>query len=138
MLSDKESGDGGLKKMLASSQAPQALGPYSQGLCVDGVAYLSGQIALLPETMQLVEGGIKQQTEQVFRNLAAVAKAANSTLANCVKLNIFVTNLVDFEQVNKVMSQFFEEPYPARACVQVAALPKNALIEIDAIVILNQ
>ena len=127
----------GVKRIVATTSAPQALGPYSQAVCIENVVYLSGQIPLVPDTMVLIEGGIKAQAEQVFNNLAAVAQAANGQLSDCVKLTIFVTDLAGFEQVNEVMEQFFSAPYPARACVQVAALPKSALIEVDAVLVLN-
>jgi reactive intermediate/imine deaminase len=121
-----------------TDQAPAAIGPYSQAVRVDNTVYLSGQIPLIPETMLLCDGGIAEQATQVFTNLTAVAKAAGGTLNDSVKLNISMTDLSGFEQVNKVMQQFLSSPFPARACVQVAALPKGALIEVEAILHLSQ
>ena len=121
-----------------ADKAPAAIGPYSQAVRVDNTVYLSGQIPLIPETMLLCDGGIAEQATQVFTNLTAVAKAAGGTLNDSVKLNISMTDLSGFEQVNKVMQQFLSSPFPARACVQVAALPKGALIEVEAILHLSQ
>ena len=121
-----------------TDQAPAAIGPYSQAVRVDNTVYLSGQIPLIPETMLLCDGGIAEQATQVFTNLTAVAKAAGGTLNDSVKLNISMTDLSGFEQVNKIMQQFLSSPFPARACVQVAALPKGALIEVEAILHLSQ
>ena len=126
------------KIIVSTSQAPAAIGPYSQAVRVDSTVYLSGQIPLIPETMLLCDGGIAEQATQVFTNLTAVAKAAGGTLNDSVKLNISMTDLSGFEQVNKVMQQFLSSPFPARACVQVAALPKGALIEVEAILHLSQ
>ena len=121
-----------------ADKAPAAIGPYSQAVRVDNTVYLSGQIPLIPETMLLCDGGIAEQATQVFTNLTAVAKAAGGTLNDSVKLNISMTDLSGFEQVNKVMQQFLSSPFPARACVQVAALPKGVLIEVEAILHLSQ
>ena len=121
-----------------TDQAPASIGPYSQAVRVDNTVYLSGQIPLIPETMLLCDGGIAEQATQVFTNLTAVAKAAGCTLNDSVKLNISMTDLSGFEQVNKIMQQFLSSPFPARACVQVAALPKGALIEVEAILHLSQ
>jgi len=121
------------KETIATNEAPAAIGPYSQAVKAGNTVYLSGQIPLIPETMLLVEGGITQQTMQVFTNLKAVANAAGGSLNDAVKVNISLTDLGDFGEVNAVMEQFFVEPYPARACVQVAALPKGAAVEIEAI-----
>ena len=113
--------------------APQAIGPYSQGIKVGNTVWISGQIPLDPASMTMVEGDISAEAEQVFSNLSAVAEAAGGTLDNAVKINISLTDLGDFDAVNAVMSSHFAEPYPARACVQVAALPKSARIEVEAI-----
>jgi reactive intermediate/imine deaminase len=121
------------KEIITTDTAPAAIGPYSQAIKVGDTVFLSGQIPLIPETMVLVEGGIKEQTTQVFANLSAVAIAAGGSLNDAVKINISLTNLEDFVEVNSIMAQFFSEPYPARACVQVAALPKGAAVEIEAI-----
>lgn len=121
------------KQIISTENAPQAIGPYSQAVKVGTTVYLSGQIPLVPATMTMVEGGIEAQAEQVFKNLAAVAEAAGGSLVNAVKLNISLTDLGDFAQVNEVMTRYISEPYPARACVQVAALPKDAGIEVEAI-----
>lgn len=120
------------RAVIHASDAPQAIGPYSQAVKVNGVVYLSGQIPLDPATMQLVEGDITEQTVRVFENLAAVARAAGGDLNHCVKVNIYLTDLADFAAVNAVMARYFSEPYPARACVQVAALPRGAAVEIEA------
>ncbi len=119
-----------------SPQAPAAIGPYSQAIKAGNTVYLSGQIPLVPETMVLVSEDITEQATQVFNNLQAVAKAAGGSLANSVKINISLTDLADFAAVNDVMKTFFSEPYPARACVQVAALPRGAKVEIEAILVL--
>jgi reactive intermediate/imine deaminase len=121
------------KEIIATSKAPQAIGPYSQAVKVGSTVYLSGQIPLIVETMELVEGGIKAQAIQVFNNLSAVAEAAGGTLDDAVKVNISLTDLNDFTQVNEVMADVFKQPFPARACVQVAALPRGAAIEVEVI-----
>ena len=121
------------KQIISTENAPQAIGPYSQAVKVGTTVYLSGQIPLVATTMTMIEGGIEAQAEQVFKNLAAVANAAGGSLANAVKLNISLTDLADFAQVNDVMTRHISQPYPARACVQVAALPKDAGIEVEAI-----
>ena len=121
------------KEIIATSKAPQAIGPYSQAVKVGDIVYLSGQIPLIPETMELVTGDIKIQAQQVFNNLAAVAAAAGGSLDDAVKVNISLTDLGDFVEVNQVMAGVFQQPFPARACVQVAALPKGAAIEVEVI-----
>ena len=113
--------------------APAALGPYSQAIRSGSVVFMSGQIPLNPETMALVDGGIEAQTRQVFKNLAAVAAAAGSDLRHAVKITIYLTDLNDFATVNSIMAEHFKEPYPARATIQVSALPKESMVEIDAI-----
>ncbi len=124
------------KEIIATDKAPQAIGPYSQAVKIDNTVYLSGQIPLVPETMELVNGDIKAQAIQVFNNLSAVAAAAGGTLDDAVKVNISLTDLSDFGEVNEVMSSVFRQPFPARACVQVAALPKGAAVEIEVILVL--
>lgn len=123
----------GNRAIISTADAPAAIGPYSQAVKVGNTVWLSGQIPLDPATMEVVEGGIAEQAQQVFRNLAAVCEAAGGTLNNAVKINISLTDMGDFATVNEVMAQFLEEPYPARACVQVAALPKFVDIEVEAI-----
>ncbi len=121
---------------ISTTNAPGAIGTYSQAVDVDGTVYLSGQIALDPETMELVEG-TRKQIDRVFQNLRAVAQAAGGDLSQFVKLNVYLTNLADFPVVNEVMSEYFGEPYPARAAVGVAALPKGSQVEIEAIMVLD-
>ena len=121
---------------ISTPNAPDAIGTYSQAVNVDGTVYLSGQIALDPETMELVEG-TRKQIDRVFQNLRAVAQAAGGDLSRIAKLNVYLTNLADFPVVNEVMSEYFDEPYPARAAVGVAALPKGSQVEIEAIMVLD-
>lgn len=125
------------KSIISTADAPQAIGTYSQAVRAGNTVYLSGQIPLVPETMELVEGDIAEQVRQVFRNLAAVAKAAGGSLDDCVKVHVFLTDLVNFPVVNQVMSEFFAEPYPARAAIGVAALPRGAQVEVDCIMVLE-
>ena len=125
------------RAIVQTEQAPAAIGTYSQGVKVGATVYLSGQIPLDPATMQLVEGDIDAQIRQVFDNLAAVARAAGGSLADAVKLNVFLTDLSHFASVNRIMAEHFSEPYPARAAVGVAALPKGAAVEMDAVMVLG-
>jgi reactive intermediate/imine deaminase len=125
-----------LKEIINTDKAPQAIGTYSQAVRADRTVYLSGQIPLSPKTMTLVDGDIKAQIVQVFENLQAVAEAAGGTFADFVKLNVYLTDLAHFPLVNEIMGRYFQEPYPARAAVGVAALPKGALVEIDGIMCL--
>jgi len=125
------------KEIISTDKAPQAIGTYSQAVKVGSTVYLSGQIPLIPETMEMVEGDIKLQIHRVFQNLLAVANAAGGDLCDIVKLNIFLTDLSDFPQVNEVMAEYFQQPYPARAAIGVAALPKNAGVEMDAVMALS-
>ena len=120
-----------------SDAAPAAIGPYSQAIRAGNTVWLSGQIPLDPATMAIVSGGIETQTRQVFENITAVAAAAGGSLAQMVKINISLTDLADFGRVNEIMASYFAQPYPARACVQVAALPKGSLVEIEAIMVLD-
>ena len=124
------------RKIIATASAPAAIGPYSQAVQAGNTVYLSGQIGLDPATMQMAEG-IDAQIARVFDNLKAVAAAAGGSLADAVKVNIYVTDLANFAKVNDVMAQAFSQPYPARATVQVAALPRGALVEIDAVLVLG-
>ncbi len=121
------------KEIISTDKAPQAIGTYSQAVKTGSTVYLSGQIPLIPETMEMLDGDIKQQIHQVFQNLQAVAKAAGGGLSDVVKLNVFLTDLSDFPYVNEVMAEYFQQPYPARAAIGVAALPKDAAVEMDAI-----
>jgi reactive intermediate/imine deaminase len=121
------------RAIISTNRAPAAIGPYSQGVKVGNTVWLSGQIPLDPETMEIVPGDISAQAERVFTNLSAVAEAAGGTLDNAVKINISLTDMADFAAVNEVMARFFSEPYPARACVQVAGLPRGVSVEIEAI-----
>ena len=124
------------RAVISTPAAPDAIGPYSQAVKVGNTAWLSGQIPLDPDTMELVGGDISQQARRVFQNLSAVAAAAGGSLDDAVKINISLTDLNDFAAVNDIMSRFLQEPFPARACVQVAALPKGANIEVEAILAL--
>lgn len=124
------------RHVVATANAPAAIGPYSQAIRAGNTVYLSGQIGLDPVSAQLVEG-FEAQAVQVFANLKAVAEAAGGVLGNTVKLNIYLTDLANFARVNELMQQNFEAPYPARATLGVAALPRGALVEIDAILQLD-
>lgn len=126
------------REIINTDAAPAAIGTYSQAVRVGDTVYLSGQIPLQPSSMELVEGDIEVQIRQVFDNLAAVANAAGGTLQDVAKLNVFLTDLSHFPLVNQVMSEYFSEPYPARAAIGVAALPKGAEVEMDAILYLPQ
>ncbi|MEL6710668.1 MAG: RidA family protein [Pseudomonadota bacterium] len=126
------------KCAIHTDQAPQAIGTYSQAIFTGDTVYLSGQIPLQPETMTLVTGDITDQIRQVFDNLRAVAQAAGGTLADIVKLNIYLTDLDHFGAVNQIMADYIAEPYPARAAVGVAALPKGAQVEMDAVLVLDR
>jgi reactive intermediate/imine deaminase len=120
-----------MKQVIHSEKAPKAIGPYSQAIKVGNTVYLSGQIPLDPATMQIVSNDIAAQATQVFKNLEAVCQAAGGGLDALVKITIYLIDLSTFQIVNEIMSQFFQEPYPARATIQVSALPKGAQIEID-------
>ncbi len=126
------------KTIIQTNKAPQAIGTYSQAIKIDRTVYLSGQIPLDPIEMTLVDGDIRAQITQVFKNLAAIAEAAGGDLSDIVKLNVYLIDLVHFPIVNEIMSNFFNEPYPARAAIGVAQLPKNAEIEIDGIMVLEE
>ena len=126
------------KRIISTEKAPAAVGTYSQAVAItDGTTiYLSGQIPLDPQTMELVSDDISDQVSQVFRNLAAVCKASGGDLSNTVKLNIFLTDLSHFPIVNEIMGQYFNEPYPARAAIGVRALPKGSQVEMDGILVI--
>lgn len=124
------------KKAIHTDLAPQAIGTYSQAIQTGNTVYLSGQIPLDPSTMALVEGPIEAHIHRVFENLSAVAKAAGGSLDDVVKLNVFLTDLGHFAKVNEIMSSYFNQPYPARAAIGVAALPRGAQVEMDAVLVL--
>ncbi|NJM12074.1 MAG: RidA family protein [Synechococcaceae cyanobacterium SM1_2_3] len=125
------------REIIHTDQAPAAIGTYSQAVKVGTTVYLSGQIPLDPATMQLVDGDMDAQIHRVFRNLAAVAQAAGGSLADTVKLNVFLIDLGHFALVNQIMAEYFPQPYPARAAIGVAALPRGAQVEMDAILALD-
>lgn len=125
------------RKAVHTDAAPGAIGTYSQAIACGKTVYLSGQIPLDPRTMTLVAGGIEAQIHQMFRNLAAVAEAAGGSLQQAVKVTIYMTDLAQFAKVNEIMAQYFAKPFPARATVGVAALPKGANVEADAVLVLE-
>ncbi len=121
------------REIIMTDKAPQAIGTYSQAVKTGTTVYLSGQIPLVPETMEMVEGGMEAQIRRVFDNLQAVAQAAGGSLDDIAKLNIFLTDLGNFALVNTIMAEYFNEPYPARAAIGVASLPRGAGVEMDAV-----
>jgi len=125
------------RNVIHTDKAPQAIGTYSQAVQTGNTVYLSGQIPLVPETMEMVEGNMETQIRRVFDNLSAVAEAAGGSLADIAKLNIYLVDLGHFPLVNQVMAEYFQEPYPARAAVGVATLPKEAQVEMDAIMVMG-
>ena len=125
------------KTIIQTDDAPQAIGTYSQAVKVDNTVYISGQIPLDPASMEVVEGGIEAEITRVFDNLQAVAEAAGGSLTDVVKLNIFLTDLGNFPTVNEIMARYFQQPYPARAAIGVAALPKGVGVEMDAVLVLD-
>ena len=125
------------KKPVITTRAPAAIGTYSQAIVAGSTVYLSGQIPLVPESMTIVDGGPEAQIHQVLRNLSAVAEAAGGSLDDVVRVGVFLTDLAHFGLVNEIMAQYFREPYPARAAIGVAALPRDALVEMDAIMHLS-
>ncbi|MEE8481904.1 MAG: RidA family protein [Acidiferrobacterales bacterium] len=125
------------REIIKTDKAPQAIGPYSQAVKIGNTVYLSGQIPLQPRTMELVDGDMRAQIVQVFDNLGAVAEAAGGDLGDIAKLNVFLTDLSHFPLVNEVMAEYFKEPWPARAAIGVAALPKGADVEMDAVMELD-
>ncbi|MDX1692435.1 MAG: RidA family protein [Ketobacteraceae bacterium] len=126
------------REVINTDKAPQAIGTYSQAIKIGDTVYLSGQIPLVPETMEMVEGDMEANIVRVFENLKAVAEAAGGSLADIAKLNIFLTDLNHFALVNEIMSRYFQQPYPARAAIGVASLPKNAPVEMDAVMVLPE
>lgn len=125
-----------MKQVVQTDKAPEAIGTYSQAVKIDNTVYLSGQIPLDPATMELIDGDIEQQIRRVIDNLQAVTIAANGRLDDIVKLTVYLTDLAHFPIVNEIMTEYFNKPYPARAAVGVAALPKGAEVEIDAVMVI--
>ena len=125
------------RKIIQTDRAPQAIGTYSQAVRCGNTVYMSGQIPLVPETMELVEGDMEAQIRRVFDNLSAVAEAAGGSLDDVAKLNVFLVDLGNFALVNEIMAGYFKEPYPARAAIGVASLPKGAQVEMDAVLELS-
>jgi reactive intermediate/imine deaminase len=125
------------KTIIQTDDAPQAIGTYSQAVKVDNTVYMSGQIPLDPVSMEVVDGGIEAEIARVFDNLKAVAVASGGSLADVVKLNIFLTDLSNFPIVNEIMAKYFEQPYPARAAIGVRALPKGVGVEMDAVMVIG-
>lgn len=122
-----------MKEVISTTKAPAAIGPYSQAVKLGNVIYTSGMLPLVPETMQIVEGDIQQQTRQVLDNLKALLESVNSSLDKVVKTTVFIKNMNDFPKVNEVYAEYFNSKQPARSCVEVARLPKDAQIEIEVI-----
>ena len=127
------------KHIISTNKAPAAVGTYSQAVAVTGgtTVYLSGQIPLLPETMEIVDGGIENEIHQVFKNLTAVCHEAGGDLSHIVKLNIFLTDLNNFAILNEIMASYFDQPYPARAAIGVNELPKGVSVEMDGVMVIN-
>ena len=127
------------KHIISTNKAPAAVGTYSQAISVTGgiTIYLSGQIPLVPETMEIVDGGIENEIHQVFKNLTAVCQEAGGDLNNIVKLNIFLTDLNNFAVLNEIMASYFDQPYPARAAIGVNELPKGVSVEMDGVMVIN-
>ena len=121
------------KSVIATSNAPAAIGPYSQAICTNGIIATSGQLPIDPATGKLAEGGIKEQTEQCFKNLEAILAEADLTVDNIIKTTVYLADIKDFGTVNEIYGQYFTENCPARVCVEVSKLPKDALVEIDVI-----
>ena len=127
-----------MKKVIATEQAPAAIGPYSQAIAANGFLFTSGVIPIVPETGELVQGGIEEQAEQAIGNLAALIEAAGADVSDVVKTVVFIKNMDDFSKVNEIYSRYFKEKCPARSCVEVARLPKDVLIEVEAIVLMDK
>ncbi len=125
-----------MKQEISTNKAPQAVGPYSQAIRKDNFLFLSGQIPINPETGKIVEGGIKEQTKQVFENIKAVLNEAGADFSNVVKATVYLKNMDDFKDMNEIYQTYFDKPYPARAAFQVAKLPLDVLVEIEVIAIL--
>lgn len=127
-----------MKKVIATEQAPAAIGPYSQAIEANGFLFTSGVIPIVPETGELVQGGIEEQAEQAIGNLAALIEAAGADVSDVIKTVVFIKNMDDFSKVNEIYSRYFKEKCPARSCVEVARLPKDVLIEVEAIVLMDK
>jgi reactive intermediate/imine deaminase len=125
------------REIIHTDSAPKAIGPYSQAVRAGNTVYLSGQIPLDPKTMELVTGDIEKEIRQVFENLKAVAEAAGGSLARAVKVNVFLTDLANFAKVNEIMAQYCTQPYPARAAIGVAQLPRGARVEVECVLYLD-
>jgi reactive intermediate/imine deaminase len=127
------------KRIISTSKAPAAVGTYSQAVAITGgvTIYLSGQIPLVPETMEVIEGGIENEIHQIFKNLSAVCEEAGGGLNDIVKLNIFLTDLNSFVILNEIMATYFEQPYPARAAIGIKELPKGVSVEMDGVMVVN-
>ncbi len=123
-----------MKKIISTTEAPAAIGPYSQAVEINGLIFTSGVIPIVPATGELAEGGIETQAEQAISNLAALIRAAGAAIENTVKTTVFIKNMDDFAKVNEIYAKYFNTDFPARSCVEVARLPKDVLIEIEAIV----
>ena len=126
------------KKIIFTERAPQAIGPYSQAVSAGGFTFVSGQVAINPETGDLMNSSIKDQAEQVIKNLKAICEEANGSLADIVKLTIYITDMNDFAVVNETMQKYFSKPYPARATVEVSALPLGVNVEMDAVLVCHE
>ena len=125
-----------MKQVISTENAPAAIGTYSQAVKTGNTVYMSGQIPLVPETMEMIDGDIEQQIRRVFDNLSAVAEAAGGSLADIAKLNIYLTDLQNFPLINEIMADYFQQPYPARAAIGVSELPKASQVEMDAVLCL--
>ncbi len=127
------------KRIISTEKAPAAVGTYSQAVAITGgvTIYLSGQIPLVPETMEVIEGGIENEIHQIFKNLSAVCEEAGGSLDDIVKLNIFLTDLNNFALLNEIMATYFEQPYPARAAIGIKELPKGVSVEMDGVMVVN-
>ena len=127
------------KRIISTEKAPAAVGTYSQAVAITGgvTIYLSGQIPLVPETMEVIEGGIENEIHQIFKNLSAVCEEAGGSLDDIVKLNIFLTDLNNFALLNEIMATYFEQPYPARAAIGINELPKGVSVEMDGVMVVN-
>ena len=126
------------KKVISTDKAPKAIGPYSQAIRAGDFVYFSGQIPLVPETMKMVSDEFEDQARQMFQNLSEVIKASGATKAQIIKINLYLTDLSKFKYINEIMADFFEEPYPARAAVEVSALPAGAQVEAEAVAYLGK
>lgn len=126
-----------MKKIIQTENAPAAIGTYSQAVMHNGLLYVSGQIPIDPESGEMLENNIEKQIHQVFKNLSAIAQAAETNLGHVLKLGVFLQDLSHFNHVNQIMAQYFSEPYPARAAIEVAGLPKDAMVEMDAIIAID-